>query len=163
MFPRYLGKQQLTARILPIYTENNIELLSTETDPDTAAILANRILKQNPYIYTAYDIKALLAFQSQDYENLIHAKEKSLSLQKYNIEAYDNYLNLLSLALTDAVYTNNKSAATALINAALNVPEILEKVKQDTTPLAYHTKDAPSFTLSSSSMDFLQQLSSLSQ
>lgn len=163
MFPRYLGKQQLTARMLPIYTENTIELLSTETDPDTAAILANRILKQNPYIYTAYDIKALLAFQSQDYENLIHAKEKSLSLQKYNIEAYDNYLNLLSLALTDAVYTNNKSAASALINAALNVPEILEKVKQDTTPLAYHTKDAPSFTLSSSSMDFLQQLSSLSQ
>lgn len=161
MIPRYFGNALLTAQMLPFYTENNIALLSAETNPETAATLSEKILKQNPYIAEAYDIRAILALQDKNYDLMIQSKEKSLSLQKYNMEAYDNYLKLLSIALTDAATDHDRSAAITLLNAIQKVPDILSDIKNNTTPLAYRTKDAPDFTLSDSSDTFLKQAKNL--
>ena len=92
---------------------------------------------------------------------MILSKEKSLSLQKYNMEAYDNYLKLLSMALTDAATDHDRSAAITLLNAIQKVPDILSDIKNNTTPLAYRTKDAPDFTLIDSSDTFLKQAKDL--
>ena len=161
MIPRYFGNALLPAQMLPFYTENNVALLSAETDSETAATLSEKILKQNPYIAEAYDIRAILALQNKNYDLMIQSKEKSLSLQKYNMEAYDNYLKLLSMALTDTAAAHDKSASITLLNAIQNVSNILSDVKASTTSLAYRTKDAPNFTLSESSDIFLKQAKNL--
>lgn len=163
MIPRYMGYQSVSSSLLPFYTESNRELLAVQTDPEKALLLSERISKQNGYINECYDIQAILAYGEQDYEAMAVAKEKSLSLQKYNMAAYDNYLKLLSQALTDAVERKDKDGAMFLLERARNVKQLLKAVKDNTTQLAWKTRDIPQFTLSELSEEFLTQVEEILQ
>ena len=161
MIPRYTGNVALSAKLLPFYTEANVEVLSAETDPDAAKKMADKILEQNQYVPEAYDIQAVLALGNGEYSQMIAEKKKSLQLQKYNMEAYDRYLALLAQGINITAQENDAENTELLLEAAGKVPALLKEVEEQTDPLAYKTKDIPDFTLSTWSQEFLQQVNEI--
>ena len=158
MIPRYLGDAELTSTLLPYYTESNVELLSQETDPAKAENLAKKICRQNIYIPETYDIFAILAFQNGDYEKVIQEKEKSLSLQKYNMEAYEKYAVLLAKGINIAAENGEENQVEILMEGVKRIPKLVSEVENHTTELAYKTKDSPDFTLSEWLQEFLNEI-----
>ena len=161
MLPRYLGNAELTSTLIPYYTENNVEMLSQETDVIKAQNLAEKIYRQNPYIPETYDVFAVLAFQREDYEKVIKEKEKSISLQKYNMDAYERYAMLLAKGMNVAAQKGEERNIKILIEGVKRIPELINQVKRHTTELAYKTKDVPDFMLSEATQKILKEIDKL--
>lgn len=161
MIPRYLGRADISSALLPFYTESNTELLAKETDIGKAEQLALRIRRQNSYVPEAYDILALVAYTEGDYEAVSAYKKQSLHLQKYNIEAYEKYLMLLSQAISLESGQNDADDVVYLLGCVAEVPQLLEEVEAETTPLAYKTRDIPEFDLPQELQDYIQKAQEL--
>lgn len=157
MLPYYLGNPGLSSGLLPFYTEANVEVLSSETDIDKAEKRAEKILKQNEYVPEAYDVKAILALGKEDYTGMVAAKEMSLSLQKYNMESFERYLVLLAKGINAAAEKGDSEGTQVLLQAAVNVPKLLNETEKQTIGLAYKIKDVPDFTLSDWAREFLDE------
>lgn len=163
MIPRYLGRADISSALLPFYTESNTELLAKETDIEKAKMLAQRISRQNSYVPETYDIFALVAYTEGDYEALSTYKKQSLHLQKYNIEAYEKYLMLLSQAISAESGQNDADDVVYLLRCVTEVPQMLKAVEAETTPLAYKTRDIPEFELSQELQEYIQKVQELLQ
>lgn len=161
MIPRYLGRADISSALLPFYTESNTELLAKETDIGKAEMLALRIRRQNSYVPEAYDILALAAYTEADYEAVSAYKKQSLHLQKYNMEAYEKYLMLLSQAISLESGQNDADDVVYLLGCVAEVPQMLEEVEAETTPLAYKTRDIPEFELSQELQEYIQMAQEL--
>lgn len=161
MIPRYLGRADISSALLPFYTESNAELLAKETDIEKAKQLALRIRRQNSYVPEVYDILALVAYTQGEYEAVSEYKKQSLHLQKYNLEAYEKYLMLLSQAINVESSQNDADDVVYLLRCVAEVPGMLEEVEAETTPLAYKTRDIPEFELSKELQEYIQKAQEL--
>lgn len=160
MIPRYLGNPEISSALLPFYTESNAEVLARTTDAEAAVVRAHAIIKQNPYIPEAYDALAAAAFQQENYKEMTTNKKKSLELQKYNLKAYDRYVQLLSKAITACSQEAEPDMEQVmhLFESVTEIPGLLKETKNATDPLAYRTKDAPEFALSEETQAYLEQV-----
>ncbi len=161
MIPRYLGRADISSALLPFYTESNTEFLSKETDIEKAEMLAHRIRRQNSYVPEVYDVLALAAYAEGDYEAMSEYKKHSLHLQKYNLEAYEKYLMLLSQAISIESGKNNADNVVYLLRCVTEVPQILEAVEVETAPLAYKIRDIPEFELSKELQEYIGKVQEL--
>ena len=157
MIPRYVGNAELSAKLLPFYTEANVDVLSAMTDSEEAEKLAEKIIRQNSYVPEAYDIEAVLALAEEDYAGMAVAKEKSLALQKYDMDSYERYLALLAKGIGMAAEKEDYEGAEILLQAAVKVPDLLKETEEQTVDLAYKIKDVPDFTLSEWAQEFLEE------
>ena len=161
MLPRYVGNADLTVRFLPFYTEEKTEQLFKETDSGGAEEKAKSVWKQNPYIAEAYDILAVTAYQRGDFLQMADYKKKSLELQKYNMDAYERYVMLLSQAVSAANKRGDMDTMKQLLEEAASVPEVLKKVEKETDPIAYQIRDIPDFELDRKVSDYIEQVKTL--
>lgn len=161
MLPRYLGNPGASLLAMPFYTEAGKEVLAEEEDMDAAVRLADRLLAQNAYIAEAFDIKALEAYREQEYVKMLSFKKKSLALQKYDMAAYERYVALLGQALSDAADRGEEEAVLEILPAIADTEDVLDKVKKQTNPLAYQTRDVPEFMLSSKTTDYIGKVKSV--
>ncbi|MDO5146844.1 MAG: O-antigen ligase family protein [Eubacteriales bacterium] len=158
MLPRYIGRADWSSSILPFYTESNAELLSQEKDIGKAKALALKIKKQNPYVPECYDILTVASFMEGRYEEMAVYKKKAIQLQKYNLDAYEKYLMFLSKAIDSANTKGDMGTVVKLLPLVTEVPELLDDVEKNTTPLAFKTKDIPQFELSEDMQVYIKQV-----
>lgn len=161
MIPRYAGRADISSAMLPFYTESNAELLAKETDLERAKKLALCISRQNSYVPEAYDILAVAAYAEGDYEAMSEYKKRSLHLQKYNMEAYEKYLMLLSQAIGVESGQNDADDTVYLLRCVAEVPQLIAKVEEETAKLAYKTRDIPEFELSQEMQEYVRQVEEL--
>ena len=73
-------------------------------------------------------------------------KYKSVVYQKYNIKKYEEFSDML-----DDIVNRYRDIDLEICNKALKyqseIPDMLEKVKNETNPLAYMIYDVPEFTM----------------
>ena len=88
-------------------------------------------------------------------------KKRSLHLQKYNMEAYEKYLMLLSQAIGVESGQNDADDTVYLLRCVAEVPQLIAKVEEETTKLAYKTRDIPEFELSQEMQEYVRQVEKL--
>ena len=66
--------------------------------------------------------------EKHNYDQMINYKEQSLNLQRYNIEAYDSYINMLYICLD--YYQNDSTMQNKYIGKIKEVPKTLNKLKK---------------------------------
>lgn len=150
------GNPHASAKMLPFYTEAKKAVMLEETDQKAAKKLAVDILRQNPYIAEAYDVLAASACLEENYQLMAQEKEKSVSIQKYNIEAYNRYVMLLSIGIESATAKEDWETAQMLLQKVVNVEEMLRQVKEETDPLAYKLRDQPDFELDQQVLQYIE-------
>lgn len=158
MIPRYAGYEYITVKFLPFYTEAKAEILTKETDSAKAENMAKELLKQNKYISGAYDVLAVKAYLEEDYRTMADYKEKSIELQKYNIESYERYVIMLSQGISKAGEQGDGETVLYLMEKVVGVPEKIAEVEQKTEKIAYEIRDLPDFQLGEEIADYIDQV-----
>ena len=143
----YLNRYDIAAFLYPGYTETKETLLSNTGNPEEAVVLADDILKQNPYSSIAYDAKALVAYAKGDIEEFAENKEKVLSIERYDITQYQDYYYLLKQIEAYALEQKDEALLTYCNEKYEKISFYLKKVENETSMLAWKLRDQPTFEL----------------
>lgn len=157
----YLGHTRLSVQLLPLNTEMQREALLQETDSGKAEQLAEKILKQNVYIPEAYDVLSAAAYQKGDFQKMSEYKMRSVKLQRYNKEAYERYVILLSLGIEAAERNGDRETAVKLMEDVLEVDRLRSETEGSTDALAYKIRDVPDLTFSAEVENYMDQVKML--
>ena len=85
-------------------------------------------------------------------------KRKSVEIQKYNKEAYEKYVVLLSAAIEKADQRGDMTVLEKLLEDVLFVKKRISIVERETDELAYKIKDIPDFTLHENVENYILQV-----
>ncbi len=153
-----MGNPETAARLLPIYSEAKAVVLQNEEDMEQARELAEDLTVHSPYIAAAHDILALAAYEDGDYRKMAEEKEKSVDLQRYNMEAYNRYVILLSRGIEAASAQEDEETLIELLRYVAEVPDKIQKIRGETAPLAYRIKKKPDFELEDEVQGYIDQV-----
>lgn len=116
-------------------------------DVGEAKALADDILLRNSHISFTHDILAAYAYSSGDMEGYIREKSAALSMYPYNYAGYIDYMNTLAQAATVYIQAGDQESAGVCVKRMRSVYDILEKVEEQTSDLAWKIQDVPQVTL----------------
>lgn len=123
-----------------------IEQLNDSENQKEMNRLANKILKYNSHSAVAYDALALIEFSEGDTEGYVQYKLKSISLAKYDLNRYLEYMDTLFLAGTMYLESEDYDSATICYKRLKSVPDMLAAVEKQTDGLAWLIRDTPNLT-----------------
>lgn len=153
-----IGKYEMTLELLPNKTNASVQKMLQEQDEKEAEKLANTILKQNPYIGAAYKVKANNAYYAGNWEQMIEYQKKAITLNRYDITEYEEYILYISQALEQTIRQEKQEETKYLIKEAKQITAILENTKQTTHPLAYQIIDKPQLEFRGETKQYLEML-----
>lgn len=140
----YLMKDyKKSVRFYQGYTMSWIEQLNEAQNQKEISRYAKKIMKYNSHSANAYDALALLDFSKGDTEGYIKYKLKSISLAKYDLNGYLEYMDTLFLAGTMYLDSDDYASANICYKRLKSVPDMLDKVDKKTDELAWMIKDTP--------------------
>jgi len=154
----YVGAQKAALALYPYDTEAMEAMELQESDPIQAEQWADRILRGNPLVYEAYNVKAKALASQGDWMDAVQMKQRFLSIYRLEGKEYDVYLQYIYAALQQAAAGEDIDTCILLTDWGLSVPETMETVKKELSPYAYQISHQSTLVLSSQSQDFLVYL-----
>lgn len=142
-----MGQYESTLKIMPNNTEALVMKMENTADRREAVQLADQILSQNRYLVEAYEIKAYAAASEGNLELMMENFDQVLRLEKYNVEKYKRYEQLLEDAIRQYYAAEVRDEANAR-KAQDKIDAIhlqLNALQETTSQLAYKIKDLPQF------------------
>lgn len=153
----YFGENDIAAKLSP----RNTFVLSQElSNADNAAGMtkyADAILSHNRYIAIAWDAKARVAYSSGDFEKVIKYKENAIECNRYNIEEYTDYFELLANGYTVYLKAQDIDSAQICYEKAKEIQTKLDRLKANTGNLARKLKDIPQLEMPETYKQFILQ------
>lgn len=153
-FHNYSGAVSL----YPAYTSAWQALLPQASTAEEMDDIADRILAVNKSVSLAWSAKARAAFSAGDFTTVIAAKEKAISLSRYELTEYLDYFYMLQEA--EKLYTGAGDEGSARIcrEKLRSIPAMLDSVKKGSDPLAWEIDEKPSLELPREYRDILEKL-----
>lgn len=154
------GKYETALKVYGGNTMAEIEVLSEADTAEEMRKQAEALIAKNKYISVAYSARARAAFSEGDVGAFIEDKLTAINLAPYQYEEYVDYLEIL--AYSESLYLKNGSIqdAETCVQRAEEIPELLEKVKEKTSSLAWEIRDKPQVTLSGEHLDLIKKMKS---
>lgn len=143
----YFGQQKIALAFLPKNTLLLIECLKQTENLEEMEQIADGILQQNEAVAIAWDAKARNAFLQGDVLAMMEYKEMAISLSKYEISEYTDYLDMLFVAIQMYEAAGDVDSAKYCAEKALTVPIRLQEVKAVTSSLGWRIADKPELEL----------------
>lgn len=139
----YFKNYDMAAKIYPAYTSAYIQKISEADTVEEASAIADKIIRLNDSVSIAYSAKSRKAFADGDIQLMTEYKKKAISLAVYSIEEYREYRKMLEIA--EDLYLNAGDELSAEYCSGCNkeIDAMLEKVKNNTSKLAYLIDDKP--------------------
>lgn len=139
----YYFKNYAVAEIYPAYTRAYIDSITETADLSEQEKLANKILKLNRSVSVAYSVKARAAFSQGDISQMIDNKKRAILLSKYSMEEYVDYADMLKIAIELYERSGDQASASQCRDRLKEIPLMLQKVKEETSALAWMIDDKP--------------------
>lgn len=157
-FFHYIEKDEISAKMYPIYTEANIQIADKYMkieDLINANKIASKILETNKELGMAHNIKAYYYLNNKNWNLMAQSKKRHLDINKYDINEYENYVLMLSKAIEYYAQNDEIEKAMDYIKQVVEVPSIIEKVKSSTQSIAYELKEVPNFELKENVQNYI--------
>lgn len=140
-----VGMPRYAQKLYPWSSQINEELLISEENRDSAFAMAQRIMSENPNSIPASRFLALWYFDEKEYLEMLGILDHYLELSKYDMSAYSAYIHMIDSAVMEL---EEKGEDTSRFCSAISgVIDIIGKVKEQTSGLAYRIKDKPNFEI----------------
>lgn len=153
-----LGYRDNALKMLPFDTEIKIYALSQAQTEEAFEYWADAVLAQNKNITLAFEARAVVAANRNDYDGMAENMGKVLLNDPYNLEKYQEFLGGLETAMN---YYNSQGDTKNLekfARIALSIPDQLDEVKRRTSDLAYRIDDKPNLELTEKEKIYLINL-----
>lgn len=151
-FLYHVGLYDTANKLYPHDTKIKEVCMLNSSTMESAEHMANEILESNSYSYAAWNIKAIAELEKGNYKEMIRCKKKGLSITKYNILEYQDYIVLLKKAIDG---TTGKEQAS-YIEDLLFVEDQVQDVLEQTNELAYRIKDKPELEMEEAYIEYIQ-------
>ena len=145
-FLSYIGRNAAAAAVYPSYTEALAALLP-ETEGEAADRLADRILRLNDCVLQAQDVKAHAAFSQGHFTEMQSRKMRAIQLARYTLEEYLDYFDLLIYSYGIYMQNGDTGSAAQCLTLMKEIPEMLDTVKSQTSPLGWKIAEWPNLDL----------------
>lgn len=149
-FFHYIEKDEISAKMYPIYTEANIQIADKYMEIEdliNANKIASKILETNKELGMSHNIKAYYYLKNQKWNLMEQNKKRYLEINKYDMSEYEDYVLMLSKAIEYYAQNDEMEKAMEYIKKVAEVPSIIEQVKNSTQSIAYELKEVPNFEL----------------
>lgn len=143
----YFGQQSFAHTFYPKNTLLQMERLKQAADLDEMESIANEITRQNDSVALAWDAKARNAFAQGDVLAMMEYKEKAISLSKYEIAEYTDYLDMMFMAIQMYQEAGDMDSAAYCVETVVSIPFRLEDVREQTSSLGWKLQDKPELDL----------------
>lgn len=141
----YFENAGLSLKLLPKYTEAQIQALNTCQDKEQAMWLADDILSHNEYVADAYHTKIYAAVMDGTYSKMTEYMDCSLAIKRYDVATYQNYEILLDEVINICESEGNVQEAERLTLYKNALPGRLAALEEETNPIAFKLRDIPVF------------------
>lgn len=152
------GNTNAALKITPFHTDALASELKRAADPDELDSLADQILTLNPTHALAYSAKANAAYARGQVLDMIHYKEKVLTLTPYTTEEYCDYIEKLYTVLELYVQNGDMESASYCLAKLFAIPDMVEAVGARTDPLADKTSNDTELILPDTYQSLLSEL-----
>lgn len=147
-----------------IYNGNTQAETALLTEAGTTAEMkeiADDLISRNEYISVAYSARARTAFSEGDIKGFIEDKLRAIGLAPYQYDEYIDYLEIL--AYCENLYLQNGSPedAKACAEKAAEIPDMLDRLREKTSSLAWEIDDRPQVTLSRENLELIEEMEAL--
>lgn len=159
----YFQHQSFASRFYPQNTFLQLEELKAADGVSEMEKCADQILMHNDSVALAWDAKARAAFAQGDVQQMMICKQKAIDLSRYTLEEYEDYLDMLSAAAEWYVQAGDQASAAYCLQEALQIPQQLNTVKEETDALGWRIQDKPNMDLPESYQSYLDEIQQLLQ
>ena len=156
-FFKFIGNYEQANDMLPNYTEAKVELMKTD-DLEKALKYSKEIQEHNKYEPQTYNLNAVKCLIEGDFEGMAQNKKKELSLDKYNISLYEEYIMMLNDVIQIYEKRGDLENKNKYQNYVLEVEEMLENVKRNTCSFANKIYDNMQFELNDEAKEYIQKI-----
>ncbi len=143
----------------PFSAQYKQEYLLQSEDLDTANIYADKLLRENQYLYAAYMIKSNAAAKNGHLHDFITNRRQVLKLRKYKISEYEDYFKILFNWYLDASEQKNVAEMEECLAAMEEIPALIMKVKKETSFRAYCIQEKPDLSFDQEYICLMRALS----
>jgi tetratricopeptide (TPR) repeat protein len=157
----FVENYDLATNLISNYTEANLNKMILEVENgnlNNANKLANSILENNENISICYEVEASFYLKNNKFDEALENQRKAISLNKYNIDLYNNYVLYLSKAIQTNILSEDYEYANKYIEEVFNVENMLEELKNNTSKYAEYFVDSPTFELSEDIKEYIETL-----
>ena len=134
-------------RTMPNHTLALIESLPEITDVELLEERADRIIQLDPYVSSAHSAKGNAAFGKGNILEMISEKEEAIRLAPYYLEGYLDYFDKLEEVMKRYEQMGDFASAETCREKILRIPDMLEQVKANTSPIAWKIQHTPELDL----------------
>lgn len=143
----YIKRPEWVVRVCPLHTESWMQLLAEANTPGEMEAIARQILRNNQSISLAYDALANVAYAQGDAEQMIVCKKQAIALARYEMSKYEDYLERLFIFYEMYLNAGMTESAEYCRERILEIPVMLQQVKESSSPLAWRIYDKPQLDL----------------
>lgn len=123
---------------------------------------AEIIIEKNGMIASVYEFAARQHLENAEYMEAYRDIQGMLITVGYQIDYYNQAVFELSIALDQALSNNDNKNAQYILEEIQGIPELLEKLKEKTSDLAYRINDKPTFELREEIREYIESLEGVS-
>ena len=149
------GRYEPAAKMYPFKTSVQESLMVQQKGTADAMRYAKRVVEANPYSSAGWLVQAYYFREEKEYDAMLTALHHYISLKKYDMTAYREYLHMLDEAVLDSWGKGEWEKAGNYREELLKVPQMVREVKEQTDPLAWQIKEKPSFEIPREDMELL--------
>lgn len=154
-------KYDAALKLMPSFTQAQIDIIRYEPLTDRSLYYADKIIKHNKYVSEPYEVRAAAAFSNGIIDKMAEEKLKQIELSPYNMNSYDEYCFMLYKAWEMYSEANDTTSAEFCRQKILEIPVMIENLKNKTDPIAYKTDDKTFFKLNGESQKMLDVLNNI--
>ena len=143
--------------LYPAHTQAQLYYLVQQNEVEGLDVLADAILDHNSYVALAYDAKANVAYAKGDGQSVIRYKQEAISLAPYTMAEYEDYGERLFQLMTLYQQAGMTDSAQTCRQCLLEIPTLLEQVKEKTSSLAWKIADRPELEPTALLQEYLMQ------
>lgn len=157
-FVYYTGSAKTAISIYPYNTFAQIKLVTEAQTPKELKYATDQLMEEGDFLALAWNAKANIAFSEGDFGTVIEAKQKALSLAKYDIAAYQDYFEKLRVGVELYENAGNQESADICMQEIRKLQPMLDDVAAKTSSIAWKLTDKPQLKLPGEYQKYLDEL-----
>lgn len=155
------GKMDLALKVTPFHTQALEYRLTQLRDAEELDAAADRLLNLNSSSRLGHSAKANAAYASGDVAAMVAEKKTAIRCARYDLEEYCDYFRKLNDYLLRYREQGDSRSAEICASLLLEIPGLLEQVRQETTSQAWMLDDVPQLELPAQYQKRLAEIASL--
>ena len=153
-----IGQNELSYKIMPWYTDNEIVMITQCKDIAEANAMADKLLARNDRSFFAYSVKARYFYSQGDFGQMIAFKRIALEYAPFQYDEYEDYAEMLINGINLYSKAGDMGSVEICARELIRLRERLHSLENRMSSLGKMIKDQPVLSFPQEIEDYISRL-----